>query len=162
MSVLARVTPNDIYQQTRADFTANLSKISDPVKRQLVVQADETLKDINQRVCNRWENDLNKMAAILDEEKSRQKVTKTIVAYGQGNTPLDDAAYYLNYAAEALAYQKSQDYTPYISNSNLAAAINNSSANLRSSLAVLQSKILRAKAEVKKAIDYYEPKNNEK
>lgn len=152
----ARVTPNDIYQQTRSNFETNLSKIQDSVKRQSVVVADQALKDINQSVCTRFKVDIDKMAAIMEEEKSRQNITKTVVAYGQGNTPLDSAAYYLNYAAEALAYQKSQDYTPNISGGNLAGGINNSSRNLRNNLEVLQSKILRAKAEIRKALDYYE------
>ncbi len=155
-TTLARVTPDDIYQSRRSDFKANLSKIQDPVKKQLVVTADQALKDINQSVCARFQNDLNRMAAVMEEEKSRQNITNTVVAYGQDNTPLDSAAYYLNYAAEALAYQKSQDYTPNIAGGNLTGAINNSSNNLRSSLGILQGKILRAKVEVKKALDYYE------
>lgn len=152
----ARTTPDDIYKQTRANFETNLAKISDPAKRQLVTQADWELKNINQAVCDRFESDLDKMAAILDEEKSRQAVTKTVVAYGQGSTPLDSAAYSLNYAAEALAYQRSQDYTPNINSTNLTGAINNSSANLKSNLQILRTKILNAKAEIKKAVNYYE------
>lgn len=152
-SVFARITPDDIYKQTRSNFETNLAKISDPAKKQLVTQADWELKNINQAVCDRFEKDLDKMAAILDEEKSRQGITKTVVAYGQGSTPLDSAAYSLNYAAEALAYQRSQDYTPNISGTNLAGAISNSSANLKYNLKILHGKILKAKAEVKKAIN---------
>lgn len=152
----ARITPEDIYQQTRANFENNLLKIQDQQKKQLVITADQQLKDINQAVCARFQLDLDKMAAIMEELKSRQNVTKTIVAYGQGDTPLDTSAYYLNYAAEALAYQKIQDYTPSITGTNLAGAITNSSNNLRSSLITLQNKILRAKQEIKKAVEYYE------
>lgn len=154
--ISARVTPEDIYQQKRSDFTDSLSKIQDQKKKQTVISADQELKKINQSVCNRFQVDIDKMAAILEEEKLRQGATKTIVAYGQGSTPLDSAAYYLNYAAEALAYQKIQDYTPNISESNLAGGINNSSGNLRNNLEILQGKIFRAKTEMKKAITYYE------
>lgn len=152
----ARVTPDDIYKQTRSSFETNLTKISDPAKKQLVIQADWELKNINQIVCDRFESDLDKIAAILDEEKSRQGITKTVVAYGQGSTPLDSAAYSLNYAAEALAYQRAQDYTPNIAGTNLAGAINNSSANLKNNLQILRTKILNAKTEVRKAVNYYE------
>jgi hypothetical protein len=152
---IARTTPDDIYKQTRANFENNLSKIQDPQKKQLVIQADWELKNINQNVCDRFEKDLDKLAAILDEEKSRQGITNTVVAYGQGSTPLDSAAYSLNYAAEALAYQRSQDYTPNISGMNLSGAVNNSAGNLKYSLQTLQNKILNAKAGVKKAVDYY-------
>lgn len=154
--IFARITPEDIYQQTRANFESNLSKIQDPQRKQLVITADQQLVSVNQSVCSRFQIDLDKMAAILEELKSRQNVTKTTVAYGQGSTQLDTAAYSLNYAAEALAYQKIQDYTPSINGTNLAGAINNSSANLKSNLGVLQNKILKAKQEVKKAIDTYE------
>lgn len=152
----ARITPNDLYLQKRANFETNLSKISDPNKKQRVLQSDQILKDINQTVCARFQIDIDKLSAILEEEKLRQDVTNTVVAYGQGNTPLDSAAYYVNYAAEALAYQKSQDYTPNISGGNFANAINVSSNNLKSSLNVLQKQILKAKAEVKKTLNYYE------
>ncbi|MDD2822834.1 MAG: hypothetical protein PHQ59_02010 [Candidatus Daviesbacteria bacterium] len=155
-SVYARTTPEDIQNQTRFNFENNLSKIEDPKKKQLILSADQQLKNINQTVCNRLELDINKLSAIFEELKSRENVTNTIVAYGQGSTPLDTAAYYLNYAAEALAYQRAQDYTPAIGGGNLKSAINYSSNNLKSNLGTLQNKILRAKSEVKKAINAYE------
>lgn len=155
-SLFARTTPEDIRQQTRNNFENNLSKIQDQQQKQLVISADNELKNINQTVCNKFQLDLDKLSAILEEEKSRQNVTKTVVAYGQGNTPLDTAAYYLNYAAEALAYQRAQDYTPAIGGGNFKGAINYSSSNLKGNLETLQNKILRAKSEVKKAISYYE------
>ncbi len=154
--VFARVTPDDLLQEKRATFQANLNKIQNSKKRQAVINSDLTLQEINQTVCSRFQKDLDKMAAILDEEKRRQNVTKTIVAYGQGNTPFDSAAYQLNFAAEALAYQKAKDYTPNIGNNNLLGAVNTNSSNLKSDLGVLQNKILNAKTAVKKALDYYE------
>jgi regulator of protease activity HflC (stomatin/prohibitin superfamily) len=152
VNVFARITPDDIYQEKRVQFQTNLEKMTDPKMKEAVWEADQTLRDINQKVCLRFQLDLDKMAAILDEEKSRENVTKTIVAYGQGNTPLDSAAYQLNYAAEALAYQKAQDYTPEFSGGNYKTSINTSSANLKYSLEALQNKILAAKTEIKKAI----------
>lgn len=153
--VFARITPEDIRQQNRAIFETNLSKIQDSQKKQIIISADKELVNINQKVCDRFQLDLDKMAAVMDELKRRQNVTKTVVAYGQGNTPLDTAAYYLNYAAEALAFQRSQDYTPSIA-TNPVFGINNSAANLKSNLQILQGKILRAKSEVQKAVNYYE------
>ncbi len=149
----ARVTPEDIYQEKRAAFEKNLAAIQDPNKKQTVILADQKLKEINLTLCARFQNDLNKLSAILDEEKSRQNITKTVVAYGQGDTPFDTAAYYLNYAAEALAYQQIQDYTPNISGGNLKGGINTSTSNLKSNLITLQGKIIRAKTEINKAIN---------
>jgi len=157
----ARVTPNDIYQAKRAAFTQSLAKISNPANKQAVEQADKLLNSINQKVCLGFDVETSRLAAILEEEKSRQNINKTIVAYGQGDTPMDQAAYYLNYAVEAVAYQKVQDYTPQIGG-NLKLGLNSSVNNLKSDLKTTQGKILRAKLEIKKALDYYEVKRYEK
>jgi hypothetical protein len=105
-----------------------------------------TTDSINQAVCLRFDSDVNKLSAILEEEKSRQNVTETIVAFGRGKTPLDSSAYYLNFAAEAIAYQKVQQYQNSL----------NGKSRLRSDLSVLASKIVRAKSEIKQALIFYE------
>lgn len=155
-AVYARVTPNDIYEAKRAAFESQLNKISDPTKKEKVRQADQMLYDINQKVCLRFDEDLNKLSAILEELKRRNNVTETVVAFGQGDTQLDTAAYWLNYAAEAVAYQKIQDYTPSLNLSNLSGSITVRLNELRGDLGVLKNKVLRAKTEVKKAVDEYE------
>lgn len=149
---LARVTPNDLYQAKREAFTKNLSKISDPFKKEQVIKADQLLNQINQQVCLRFDEEINRLSAILEEEKVRQGRTDTIVAYGRGETQLDTAAYYLTYAAEAVAYQKIQDYTPQIGQGNPDTAVRLSLNNLRGNLQTVQVKILKAKQEVKKAL----------
>lgn len=151
MSASARITPEDIYKERRAQFEIQLSKISDPAKKDIVIKADKMLNEINQKVCERFDEDVTKMAAILEELKRRAGVTETVVAFGQGDTTLDKAAYWVNYAQEAVAFQKIQDYTPQIG-SDPSIGIANSQANLRSSLVGLQQKIIRAKNEVKKAL----------
>lgn len=156
IQVFARVTPNDIYKQKRAAYEANLSKITDPTKKQAVIKADQTLNEINQSVCIRFDADIAKLSAILEEVKAREGVIDTVVAYGRGDTPLDNAAYYLNYAAEAVAYQKIQDYTPQIGSNNFDKAVISSKNNLRANLITVQGKILKAKSEIKKALVYYE------
>lgn len=153
--VFARTTPNDLYQVRREQFTNNLNKISDPKLKQTVEQFDTKLNEVNQNVCNKFDLDIQKLSAILEEEKARQKTTETIVAYGRGETPMDNAAYYLNYAAEAIAYQRSQDYTPQIGN-NPKAGLSSSLSNLKSDLRITQTKVLRAKSELKKTLEYYE------
>ncbi|MCL4366572.1 hypothetical protein M1563_00130 [Patescibacteria group bacterium] len=154
--IFARTTPEDIYQAKRSDFNNNLTKMQDQTKKQLVMQADQMLKTINLAVCARFDVDIARLAAVLEEEKNRQSVTSTRVAYGQGNTPLDSAAYSINYAEEAIAYQKVQDYTPQISNNGLVGAVTTSMKNLKTNLLTLRSKILNAKTATQKALDYYE------
>lgn len=98
----------------------------------------QILDQINQKVSNRFEEDLVKMAAIMEEVRRRKGITETRVAFGGIDTPIKSADYWITYAHEALAYQRAQKYM--------------SSADVRYSLQTLANKILRAKAEVKKAL----------
>lgn len=102
------------------------------------VWAAPTLDEVNQSVCDRWEEDLNKMAAIMEEVRRREGITETRVAFGGVDTAIESADYQITYAAEALAYQRAQKYL--------------TRNNLKYSLEVLRGKILRAKTEVGKAI----------
>lgn len=100
--------------------------------------AAPSLNDINQKVCSRFEGDVLKLAAIMEEFRRRKGITETRVAFGGVDTPIKNADYWVTYAAEALAYQRSQKYS--------------STSQLRSSLEVLKNKILKAKGEVEKAL----------
>lgn len=95
---------------------------------------------INQRVIFRFDEDINKLSAIMEELKERLGIEgqKTLVAFGTPQNPYESADYWINFAAEASAYQKIQKYS--------------SKNDLNYSLQVLANKILRAKAEVKKAL----------
>lgn len=101
--------------------------------------ASMTLDDVNQMVCDRFEEDVAKLAAIMEELRRRKGITETKVAFGGSDTPIKNADYWVNYAAEALAYQRIQDYS--------------SKSYLRGNLETLKGKILRAKNEVRKALD---------
>lgn len=100
----------------------------------LTTSANFSLDQINQRVCDRFEQDVSKMAAIMEEVRRRKGITETRVAFGGVDTPIKSADYQVTFAAEALAYQRAQKYS--------------SKQQLRSSLEVLRGKILRAKNEV--------------
>ena len=99
----------------------------------------KTLDDANQKVCTRFEEDVTRLAAIMEEVKRREGVTETRVAFGNVDTPIETADYWINFAAEAVAFQRIQKY---------------SSANsLKGNLGVLKNKILRAKEEVRKVLE---------
>jgi len=100
--------------------------------------AQTNLNEVNQKVCSRFEGDLVKMAAIMEELRRRKGITETRVAFGGIDSPIKSADYQITYAAEALAFQKAQKYT--------------SLNDVRYSLQTLAGKILRAKAEVRKAL----------
>lgn len=104
-----------------------------------ILAVNSNLDTINQIVCNRFNDDLNKMAAIMDEVRRRQGITETRVAFGGVDTPIKSADYQITFAAEALAFQRAQKYS--------------SATQLRSSLEVLRGKVLRAKNEVGKALE---------
>ncbi len=97
------------------------------------------LDQINQKVCNRFEADTARLAAIMDELRDRKGITETRVAFGGSDTPIKQADYWVNFAAEAIAFQRAQNYS--------------SAGALRSSLQVLAGKILKAKNAVGKALD---------
>lgn len=105
----------------------------------ITVYAAPMMDFVNQKICDRFEEDLNKLAAIMDEVRTRQGITETRVAFGGVDTQIESADYQITYAAEALAYQRAKKYS--------------SKGELRYSLEILKGKVLRAKAEVKKAIN---------
>ncbi|MBI2017691.1 hypothetical protein HYS92_01425 [Candidatus Daviesbacteria bacterium] len=100
--------------------------------------ASSNLYNINQKVCNRFEDDLSKLAAIMEELRRRKGITETRVAFGGIDDAIKSADYQITYAAEAIAFQRAQKYS--------------SAAQLRSSLQTLKGKILRARSEVGKAL----------
>lgn len=105
-----------------------------------IVFATTSLDQVNQKVCLRFEEDLLKMAAIMEELRRRKGITETRVAFGGVDTPIKSADYWITFAHEALAFQKAKKFS--------------SKNNLRYSLEGVAGKILRAKNEVKKALNY--------
>ena len=103
------------------------------------VFAQANLDQINQKVCTRFEEDMSRLAAIMEEVRNRKGITETRVAFGGVDTPIKSADYWITYSAEAIAYQRAQKFS--------------SKAGLRSSLEVLKGKVLRAKNEVRKALN---------
>lgn len=103
------------------------------------VLAFTSLDAVNQKVCDRFEEDVVRMAAIMEEVRSRKGITETRVAFGGIDDQIKSADYWITYTAEAIAYQRAQKYS--------------SSTQLRSSLEVLKGKILRAKNEAGKALE---------
>jgi|Napbiome12C3dose_1001474.scaffolds.fasta_scaffold00049_8 hypothetical protein len=98
-----------------------------------------SLDQINQKVSNRFEGDILKLAAIMEELRQRKGIQETRVAFGGVDTKIENADYQVTYAAEALAFQRAQKFS--------------SKSQLRNSLEVLKNKILKAKNEVGKALD---------
>ncbi len=101
--------------------------------------AQVDLNTVNQKVCDRFEEDLSRLAAIMEELRRRKGITETRVAFGGIDDAIKSADYQITYAAEALAYQRAQKAS--------------SVGQLRSSLQGLRSKILQAKVEVGKALN---------
>lgn len=104
-----------------------------------MVFATSSLDLVNQKVCNRFEEDLNRLASIMDELRRRKGITETRVAFGGVDTPIKSADYWITFAAEAVAYQRAQKYS--------------GAPGLKSDLGVLAGKVIRAKKEVGKALE---------
>lgn len=103
------------------------------------VFAASTLDEVNQKVCSRFEEDMSRLAAIMEEVRRRKGITETRVAFGGIDDAIKSADYQITYAAEAIAFQRAQKYA--------------TASRLRSQLEVLKGKVLRAKTEVGKALN---------
>lgn len=102
------------------------------------VFANITLNDVNQKVCDRFEEDVSRLAGIMEEVRARKGIKETRVAFGGIDDAIKSADYQITFAAEAIAYQRAQKYS--------------SQRELRYSLEGLKEKVLRAKSEVGKAL----------
>ncbi len=102
------------------------------------LQTDSLLDQTNQKICDRFEQDILKLAAIMEEVRRRKGITETRVAFGGIDDQIKSADYQVTYAAEALAFQRAQKFS--------------SKNQLRNSLEVLKNKILQVKNGVKKAL----------
>ncbi len=102
------------------------------------VFAASSLNDINQKVCDRFEEDISRMAGIMEEVRDRKGITETRVAFGGIDDAIKSGDYQITYAAEAIAFQRYQKPS--------------SATQLKSSLGVLRRKILNAKTVVGRAL----------
>lgn len=104
----------------------------------VTVFAQIDLNQINQKVCNRFEEDVSRLAGIMEEVRNRAGITETRVAFRGIDDAIKSADYQITYVAEAIAYQRAQKIS--------------SIGGLKSNLEVLKNKVLNAKREVAKAI----------
>ena len=100
--------------------------------------AFSTFDDVNQKVCDRFEEDVSRLAGIMEELRRRAGIKETRVAFGGIDDQIKSADYQITFAAEAIAYQRAQKYS--------------SKSELRYSLESLKEKVLKAKSEVGKAL----------
>lgn len=103
------------------------------------IYASVSLDMVNQKVCSRFDADMVKLAAIMEELRRRKGITETRVAFGGVDTQIKSADYWITSAAEAIAFQRAQKYS--------------STNQLRYSLKALKNKVSKAKAEVGRALD---------
>lgn len=103
------------------------------------IYASVDLNQVNQKVCNRFEDDVSRLAAIMEEVRERLGITETRVAFGGIDDHIKEADYWITYAAEAIAFQKYQKPQ--------------SVGGLKASLEGLRGKVLRAKREVGEALN---------
>ncbi len=110
-----------------------------PVSILAATSSADYLNQVNQKVSDRFEGDVLKLAAIMEELRRRKGITETRVAFGGVDSQIKSADYWVTFSAEALAFQRAQKYS--------------SKGELRNSLEVLKNKILKAKTEVGKALN---------
>ncbi len=144
-SVFARISVNDQYQAKRQAYQEQLSKLT-PANQQKVKEAEQIFIRTNNKILARYDSKITALAATLEEIKRKQ-----------GESSLDQAEYWLNFAAEAVAYQKIADYTPNISgDASVEGAIKSQANILKSDIRGLLSKILKAKSYIDKYVTILE------
>lgn len=103
------------------------------------VSAFTNLDEVNQKVSLRFEEDTSRLAAIMEELRDRKGIIETRVAFGGIDNQIKSADYWITYTAEAIAFQRSKKP--------------DSEVALKSQLQILAGKVIRAKNEVRKALD---------
>lgn len=104
----------------------------------LTTHAAPSLDEVNQKVCNRFEEDTARLAAIMEELRERKGIKETRVAFGGIDDQIKSADYWITYAAEAIAFQRSKKP--------------DSQVTLKAQLNTLAGKVIRAKNEVRKVL----------
>lgn len=139
LEMLTVFLPVTVFAATTAETSSEILLPHRMVQDQNDKGKSDFLYQVNQKVCSRFEEDVVKLSAIMEELRRRKGITETRVAFGGVDTPIKNADYWVTYAAEAVAYQQAQKYS--------------SKSELRNSLEVLKNKILQAKGEVGKVLN---------
>lgn len=134
--VEARITPQDIVDQKREDFTRMFNNYT-PANQQKIQDIIDAINQDNANNTAVLEAIMLYQGQILDEYLSRNKFIET--------ESIHDARYWLTFAHEAIDYQKQRVYIPILtSQSNINSDLLNLLSSYKSQLNYAQSTAVKS------------------
>lgn len=125
--VLARVTPADILNERRGDFTKQFDRYS-PAGQAKIQTVMDAINQANADSTAILSTIMLRQGNILDEYLSRKKFVET--------ESIKDSRYWVTFAHEAIDYQKQRVYIPVLNGeSNINSDLGNLLSNYKSQLA---------------------------
>lgn len=136
ISVLARVTPEDIVNAQQATYQKKVVNYSVDHKQKLE-QLSASIARVNKNRTNELERNMETQAAILDQYEKRQN--------DKNDEVIKNARYWITYAHEAVAYQAAKIYIFDLSNEK------NIQGDALSTISIFQSELNSARSKVIKS-----------
>lgn len=124
--VLARVTPEDIVNERKAEYNSRVKNYSSSNKKRLE-EFNKKIHELNWKVCAELEENMARQGQILDEYQERNGGVET--------ESMKNSRYWITYAHEAVAYQAAKVYVYNLTgetnvNKDILSAINQMNAEI--------------------------------
>lgn len=154
--VLARTTPEDIYNQNRQAYEVKRQTYS--LENQKKLDAYETeIKRLNAFITTELENNTLRQGEILDEYIRRNNIPTVPETDGirrDLTDPVENARYWITYAHEAIAFQAAKNYIFSLSGeANINRDITLQINALQGDIGVLKSKVEKSKQALIKLLE---------
>lgn len=148
VTVSARTTPEDIYNQNRQAYESKRQTFSLENQKKLDAYEDE-IKALNTFITKELENNTLEQGEILDEYIRRNNIPTVPETDGirrNLSDPLENARYWITYAHEAIAYQAAKNYLFSLSSeANVNRDITIQIQALQGDIGVLKGKVEKSK-----------------
>lgn len=144
LTIQARITPADIVNAKREDFTQKFNTYS-PTSQQKINEVMDAINQANADSTAILGAIMIRQGNILDEYLSRKKFIET--------ESIKDARYWVTFAHEAIDYQRQRVYIPVLtSESNLNGDLSNLLSNYRSQLSYARGTAVKSLDKVSKTV----------
>lgn len=134
-TVYARITPEDIVNAKREIYQQIIKKYS-PQSQTKLTQMEQAITQVNQKLTDQLDLNMQTQAAILEEYVRRR---------GGTSDDIENARYWLTYAHEAVAFQAAKIYIFKLSSEkNLKGDVGKTISGLQSDLNILRGKVIKS------------------
>lgn len=134
--VFARVTPEDIANERKATYNAQVKNYSEQ-NQQKLKNMDKKIQQLNLNICGDLDELMVRQGQILDEYLARNNFKET--------EAIKNARYWITYAHEAVAYQQARIYIfDLTGETNLNRDVNVTINNLLGDITTLKGKVIKS------------------